>query len=241
MAGNIIPAIATTNAMVAGLCVLQALKVLRDDLAKARMVFLTTPIVDRIISAEPLRPPNPQCPVCSAAQAKLRVDLSRATVQDLTDALKHELGYGDEISIATDDGILYDPDLDDNLPKKLADLSIEVGTFLTITDESDAPRVDLRLAVIEQTESGKTIDLPSKPELGLKATQSTRGEEASQPNGDVANGTDGLKRKRSLEQIDAQAEQDKKRKKLIGTETGDPSDDLILVDDTTNGAIVIDD
>jgi ubiquitin-like 1-activating enzyme E1 B len=38
MAGNIIPAIATTNAMTAGLCVLQSFKVLQHDLAHAKTV-----------------------------------------------------------------------------------------------------------------------------------------------------------------------------------------------------------
>lgn len=38
MAGNIIPAIATTNAMTAGLCVLQSFKVFQNDLEHAKTV-----------------------------------------------------------------------------------------------------------------------------------------------------------------------------------------------------------
>jgi ubiquitin-like 1-activating enzyme E1 B len=38
MAGNIIPAIATTNAIVAGLCVLQSFKVLRGEFSSTREV-----------------------------------------------------------------------------------------------------------------------------------------------------------------------------------------------------------
>lgn len=42
MAGNIIPAIATTNAIVAGLCVLQSFKVLRGDYTSTKEVGHTT-------------------------------------------------------------------------------------------------------------------------------------------------------------------------------------------------------
>lgn len=38
MAGNIIPAIATTNAIVAGLCVLQSFKVLKGDYSSTKEV-----------------------------------------------------------------------------------------------------------------------------------------------------------------------------------------------------------
>ena len=44
MAGNIIPAIATTNAIVAGLIVMEALKVLAGHIDKCKMVRLKTMI-----------------------------------------------------------------------------------------------------------------------------------------------------------------------------------------------------
>jgi ubiquitin-like 1-activating enzyme E1 B len=72
MAGNIIPAIATTNAIVAGLCVLQARHVLQGNLDKARMVFISKR-PDQAFITEPLRPPNPYCQVCGIVRAQLVV------------------------------------------------------------------------------------------------------------------------------------------------------------------------
>ncbi len=64
--------------------------------------------------------------------------------------LRLELGYGDEFSVNNEIGTLYDPDLDDNLPKKFSDLGIKDDSFLTVIDEAeDDPRVNLVLNVSE--------------------------------------------------------------------------------------------
>ncbi|KAL8686227.1 MAG: hypothetical protein Q9224_005515 [Gallowayella concinna] len=150
MAGNIIPAIATTNAMTASLCVLQAFKVMKGELNKARMVFLERSGA-RVINSESLRPPNPNCPVCGVMQSRLVVDPSRATLNDLVeDILKSNLGYGDEFSISNEIGTLYDPDLEDNLSKKFSELGVGADSFLTIIDDDEEnPRVNLSLTISE--------------------------------------------------------------------------------------------
>ena len=150
MAGNIIPAIATTNAMVAGLCVLQAFKVLRNDMRKARNIFLDRSN-KQVISTETLRPPNPNCAVCSVASTNIIIDPESARLQDLVDdVLKLKLGYG-EMTINSEAGIIYDPDLEDNLSKKFHDLGIKAGSFLTVVDdEDDDPRVNLSLTISER-------------------------------------------------------------------------------------------
>jgi ubiquitin-like 1-activating enzyme E1 B len=49
MAGNIIPAIATTNAIVAGLCVLESFKVLKGDFSTAKEASFSLGLSDRLV------------------------------------------------------------------------------------------------------------------------------------------------------------------------------------------------
>lgn len=167
MAGNIIPAIATTNAIVAGLCVLQSFKVLKGEYGQAKEVFLTPFANARLLAPDKNREPNPNCPVCGVYYTSVIADLSRATLGDIVEELvKDQFGYGDkEFVVSNDVGVLYDPDETDNLGKKLTELGmafqrfssppdhnkeannyvgIKGGSFLTVTDEDDdAPFVNL--------------------------------------------------------------------------------------------------
>lgn len=106
----------------------------------------------RAINTANLSAPNPQCPVCSVAQGRISIDLERATLNDLVeDVLRGQLGYGEELSISNQMGTIYDPDLDDNLPKKLKDLGVSNDSFLTVVDEEDEnTRVNLDLLVSER-------------------------------------------------------------------------------------------
>lgn len=108
----------------------------------------------RAINSEGLRPPHADCGVCSVVRGGLSVDPS-ATLQDLVkDVLQQELGYTEEMSVLTDEGVIYDPDLEDNLPKKLSELGIKNDSALTIIDEDDIekdPRVNLEFWVVERS------------------------------------------------------------------------------------------
>lgn len=89
MAGNIIPAIATTNAITAGVVVLQTFKVLQGQLDKCKSVYMRlrqNPRQQLLVPEKFLTAPNPNCIVCSAEPAvHIRIDTKRMRIKDFRD------------------------------------------------------------------------------------------------------------------------------------------------------------
>lgn len=260
MAGNIIPAIATTNAIIAGLCVLQAFKVLRGDFSSAKEVFLSPFAPQRLLSSDHYREPTPECPVCSPAQTRILVDPKLTTLGDVVEELlRSQFGYGEEFTVNNEVGTLYDVDETENLDKKLADLGINDGSFLTVIDEDEErPRVNLLLSVqaantemegaaIKSLDIQPTIDNDALdvliPRRKLPAANPLNGNTS---NGAATSGLNGSATKRSASDMIEPGSPLAKRPKTLSTndtamavETNGKATEPILVDD--NGAILIDD
>lgn len=78
MAGNIIPAIATTNAIVAGMIVVEVIRMIRGGGALDLRAAYTnpTPIASRLVSSSKSNPPNPKCFVCSSGEREVHVTVN---------------------------------------------------------------------------------------------------------------------------------------------------------------------
>jgi len=150
MAGNIIPAIATTNAIIAGLIVLQALHVLRLSAARARdlngsaadtgglkNLVMQTKSMQTIGSSNVIAP-NPACGVCRDLYVTLRCDPAKVTLgQVMRGVLGEDSMDPREVAIYEAQRVLYDPDFEDNLDSTLESLGCTLGKFISIVDEDD--------------------------------------------------------------------------------------------------------
>ena len=158
MAGNIIPAVATTNAIVAGITVLQARKILATlprsssdhtltSIKHLTNVFIST---DRktgaIIQSIPLEEPSGTCIQCSDLEqpVRVRMNLSLFTLHSLYEQLirKHLKMSKPDVIIADGSGrILISADDDDEdeqmMSKSLDQFKLINGTILVCEEDFD--------------------------------------------------------------------------------------------------------
>ncbi|GBG69526.1 hypothetical protein CBR_g4362 [Chara braunii] len=147
VAGNIVHAIATTNAIIAGLIVLESLKVLNDQTDACREVFcLEHPAKKKLIMSAELEMPNVNCYVCSKKPLTLEADAQHTTLGCVINKIVRKRLCVDSPMVFAGDRILYEvgDDLEEsevkmyeqNLKKRLCDFDppISNGSALTVED-----------------------------------------------------------------------------------------------------------
>lgn len=159
IAGNIIPAVATMNAMMAGFSAISSVnyylyKTNQERVAHSKTIFDSS-AMDKVVNSSKLIKPNPTCSACSVVKGIVSIDLKNTTLDQLRDALIEKYGYTDDVEIMTlDSQLLYDFDFEENLEKPLSTM-IEAECVLLINDSDDV------LDIVELY----VLDLPVEMEL----------------------------------------------------------------------------
>lgn len=143
IAGNIIPAIATANAMIAGLVILLTFRVLAEDFKRMQSVYLRQKANHRnqlLVPERKLSPANPLCYVCShQPTVTVGIDTNNMTVKEFeSEILKNSLHMiapdamlqGQSlVVISSEEG-----ETEQNNDKKLKELGIVDGSILKVDD-----------------------------------------------------------------------------------------------------------
>lgn len=155
IAGNIVHAIASTNAMVAGVIVLEAIKLVAHKTAlKSLTTFVRkTPTGSAgrrraLLCSEPLSKPNPNCYVCSKGMLSLSIDVEKSSLRMFVETIcKARLGVLEPIltvsrgeffntlyecgrGLEDDEVEMYESNLD----KRLCDLMVQSGSHIGVED-----------------------------------------------------------------------------------------------------------
>lgn len=151
IAGNIIPAIATTNAIIAGLSSLISLRVLNllkyapiskfTDLNMTFTAKASNLSQNRYLSNPKLAPPNCNCPVCSRVSRgviKMSPDqLKKIKLSGLIGLIRDKYDYPEDISLldASDQRLLADYDFEDLNDRTLFEVNLGSGSVILFSDE----------------------------------------------------------------------------------------------------------
>eukprot|EP00889_Picochlorum_renovo_P006731 jgi/Picre1/33761/NNA_001240.t1 len=234
MAGNIIHAIATTNAIVSGLIVVQAMKVLagaQEHISKYRAAYIQQyPSNKKIIAPIQCMPPNKDCPVCSLVPLQLPVNTTTVTFgRFINEIVRSEWGFKEflvdngadflfeEGEFLEEDEIEANKKYLDMPLRKLPGGGIVNNSVVTVTDEGSNLKVPVIIIHVEETpDTSLSMSLQGDLEQAKKAAareQQRREEQEKRDKEEIHLVDDddhhdkaSLKRKR--EDIDGQEEED---------------------------------
>jgi len=154
IAGNIIASIATTNAIISGIIIMDAYKILNNQLKECNTIYLTHDSSSNVFVKEFLAKPNPRCAVCRKSYFVLTINIEKFTLNDLLTKVltgpkdKNGLGLNGDITICEDQRILYDFDFDDKINDTFSKVKIEDGKYLNITCDDDDKMYNVMIYII---------------------------------------------------------------------------------------------
>jgi ubiquitin-like 1-activating enzyme E1 B len=177
VAGNIVPAIATTNAVVAGLQVLELLRLVEQKciLSKERTSLaevgrytycqrFPTGRKCELLQPVALEGPQPTCYVCRNATIPVALDTNETTLQTFVDVvLKKKLGFIDPAVDKGNSGLFDSMDNTQNLPLTLAKLpagGVVNATLLCVNDF----QINLEVNVEVRHKANSDFDEKANPE-----------------------------------------------------------------------------
>lgn len=171
IAGNIVHAVATTNAIIAGLIVIEAIKVLQNDVKNYRMTYCLEHPSKKLLlmPVEPFEP-NKSCYVCSETPLRLEINTRRSKLRDFVEKIvRAKLGMNLPL-IMHGSALLYEvgDDLEEdmvanyaaNLEKVLAELPSPVtgGTILTVEDLQQELKCNITITHRDEFDEEKDPD-----------------------------------------------------------------------------------
>ncbi|XP_057369356.1 SUMO-activating enzyme subunit 2-like [Daphnia carinata] len=189
MAGNIIPAIATTNAVIAGLIVFEAFKILEGKWEECRHVYLNSKpnALNKVIAPSSLDSANPKCYVCSPhPEVTVLLSVGQMTVQSFEDKVLRGALHMISPDVMVDDGkgtVLIsseEGETTENMIKFLSDFNISDGTRLRCEDFHQ--EYDLNITIIDREnleDNREFIVIADPSQLQPKAAVETSGPQPS--------------------------------------------------------------
>eukprot|EP01133_Synstelium_polycarpum_P020115 gene20115-24119_t len=186
MAGNIIPAIATTNAIISGFIVMEAFKILDKRYDACRTTFLNKrPSGKRLLQTLELDKPNSSCYVCSPNWITLKINTNTTTLGQLVnEVLKKAMSFHDPI-LVVGDSILYeggDEDLtreeqrarEKLLQKIISTYKMADNAILSVEDYLQNFKVSIFISHCEEFEdANKWFEITGKVESSSSSATTT--------------------------------------------------------------------